>query len=82
MVRFVDAPEVACASCGGAVPIQPGKHAARCDECGAWTADEPGRLVTGRATYPRCRRAIEVPLDGERATCPHCQSLLSLQDTL
>lgn len=81
-VRFVDAPEVPCASCGWAVPMGPGKHAARCGKCGTWTPDEPGRLVQGRATCPRCRRSIDVPLDAERATCPHCRSLLSLQDTL
>ncbi|MEK6974757.1 MAG: hypothetical protein AABY18_00280 [Candidatus Thermoplasmatota archaeon] len=81
-VRFVDAPEVACRTCAAPVPMPPGQHAAQCAKCGAWTADEPDRLVQGQATCPRCRRAIPVSLEAEQATCPHCRSLLSLQDTL
>lgn len=81
-VRFVDAPEVPCGHCGWAVPLPPGQAAAKCGKCGAWTADEPGRPVVGRAKCPRCRRTIDVPLDGDAAVCPHCRSRLALQGTL
>lgn len=81
-VRFVDAPEVDCVACGRAVPILPGRHAAKCPHCGAWSADEPGQDVVGQAQCPRCRRRVTVPLDEAEATCPHCRSRMALQGTL
>ncbi|HLF16564.1 MAG TPA: hypothetical protein VI796_03930 [Candidatus Thermoplasmatota archaeon] len=81
-VRFVEAPERGCLACGKTVAFPPGTDAARCPSCGTWQAAEPDRAVVGRATCPRCRRAVAVAPEATEASCPYCRSRLLLADTL
>jgi LSD1 subclass zinc finger protein len=81
-VRFVDAEQRPCAACGKPLALVPGKEAVRCAACGAWEAADPSRPVHAETTCPRCRRVVEVPLQGGSASCRRCGAALRLADLL
>jgi ribosomal protein S27AE len=81
-VRFVDAPERPCVECGEPVALAPGQDAVRCTACGAWQAADAARPLVARATCPRCRREVDVPVDKDEAPCPRCGAILALGPAL